>query len=242
VAWPAGLSSRPLGGKRVWDEEDLAVSARGAIKLNKDPSAFMLEEYVQTNLGFFHLQDKINDWFKTFIALYGIPFTVLAAVIGLGQSTDILDLFALPGIVAFLLAVIALLGLFVAMTIVSMRMEMILYERAVNDVRRYFAEIGKRKRGSLGISDFLILPTSDLFPPFYEPWRDTFWQVLFIGFLDSLTLYVAIANLVSLDPLVLPIPAALYWALHWFGYWATARARESQWHALHPKNLQTANY
>jgi len=210
--------------------------------MNKDPSAFMLEEYTQTNLGFFHLQDKINDWLKTFIALYGIPFTVLAAVIGIGDAIDSLDLFALPGIVAFLLAVIALLGLFVAMMIVSMRMEMILYKRAVNDVRRYFAEIGKGDSGILGIADFLILPTSDLYPPFYEPWRDTFWQVLFIGFLDSLTLYIAIANLVSLDLVVLTIPAALYWAFHWFAYWATARRRESQWHPLHPANLQSSNY
>jgi hypothetical protein len=63
-----------------------------------------------------------------------------------------------------------------------------------------------------------------------------------MGFLDSLTLYVAIANLVSPDLVVLTIPAALYWALHWFAYWATARRRESQWHALHPANLQSANY
>ena len=210
--------------------------------MNKGPSDFMLEEYTQTNLGFFHLQTKINDWFKTFIALYGIPFTVLAAVIGLGDPIDSLDPFDLPGIVAFLLAVIALLGCFVAMMIVSMRMEMILYKRTVNVVRRYFAEIEKGNSGNLGIASFLILPTSDLFPPFYEPWRDTFWQVLFIGFQGSLTLYIAIANLVSLDLVVLTIPAALYWALHWFGYWVTARRRESQWHTLHPANLQSANY
>jgi hypothetical protein len=207
--------------------------------MNKDPSDFMLEEYSQTNLGFFHLQDKINDWFKTFIALYGIPFTVLAAVIGLGDAIDSLDPFDLPGIVAFLLAVIALLGLFVAMMIVSMRMEMVLYKRAVNDVRRYFADID---RGKTAISGFLILPTSDLYPPFYEPLRDTFWQVLFIGFLDSLTIYIALTNLVSLDLVVLTIPAAFYWALHWFAYWATARRRESQWNALHPANLQSVNY
>jgi len=207
--------------------------------MNKDPSDFMLEEYSQTNLGFFHLQDKINDWFKTFIALYGIPFTVLAAVIGLGDAIDSLDPFDLPGIVAFLLAVIALLGLFVAMMIVSMRMEMVLYKRAVNDVRRYFADID---RGKTAISGFLILPTSDLYPPFYEPLRDTFWQVLFIGFLDSLTIYIALTNLVSLHLVVLTIPAAFYWALHWFAYWATARRRESQWNALHPANLQSVNY
>jgi hypothetical protein len=210
--------------------------------MNKDPSDFMIEEYSQTNLGFFHLQDKINDWFKTFIALYGIPFTVLAAVIGIGDAIDRMDLFQLPGIVAFLLAVIALLGVFVAMTIVTMRMEMILYKRAVNDVRRYFAEVDKGKRSIARISDFLILPTSDLYPPFYEPWRDTFWQVLFIGFLDSLTLYIALANLVRLDLLVLTLPAGLYWALHWFAYWATARKRESLWHALHPANLQSVNF
>jgi hypothetical protein len=94
--------------------------------MSKDPSDFMLEEYVQTNLGFFHLLDKINDWFKTFIALYGIPFTVLAAVVGIGDGISSVEIFGLPAIVAFLLAVIAFLGFFVAMMIISMRMEMIL--------------------------------------------------------------------------------------------------------------------
>src|SRR3990172_8483593 len=126
--------------------------------MNQDPSAFMLEEYTQTNLGFFHLQDKINDWFKTFIALYGVPFTVLAAVIGIGDGIEGMNLFELPGIVVFLLAVIAFLGFFVAMMIVNLRMEMILHKRAVNDVRRYFAQIDT---GDPRIADFLVLPTSD---------------------------------------------------------------------------------
>src|SRR4030065_1958830 len=128
------------------NERDVASECARRHIMNKDPSDFMLEEYSQTNLGFFRLQGKINDWFKTFIALYGIPFTVLAAVIGLGDVINSLDLFDLPGIVAFLLAVIALLGCFVAMMIVSMRMEMILYKRAVNAVPRYFAEVGKGNR------------------------------------------------------------------------------------------------
>ena len=210
--------------------------------MSKDPSDFMLVEYSQTDTGFFNLQDKINDWFKTYIALYGIPFTVLAAVIGIGDAAKSVDLFDLPGIVALLFSIIALLGFFVAMTIVSMRMEMILYKRAINVIRRYFAEIAAGNSGIPGISGYLVLSTSDRTPPFYEPWRDIFWQVLFIGFLDSFTLYISITNLISLDLVVLTIPAAVYWALHWFAYWATARRREFNWHELHPADLQTANY
>jgi len=205
----------------------------------KDASDYMLEEYVQTNLHFFHLQNRLNDWFKTFIALYGVPFTVLAAVTGIGDGIEGLDLFELPGIVVFLLAIIAFLGFFVAMMIINMRMEMILHKRAVNDVRRYFAQIDT---GNPSIAGFLVLPTSDRLPPFYERWRDTFWQVLLIGLLDSFTLYFSIANLIQSSFVVLAMVALTFWALHWFAYWATARRREVNWQSLHPEDLQTANY
>jgi hypothetical protein len=210
--------------------------------MNKDPSDFMIQEYEQTNLGFFHLLDKVNDWFKTFVALYGIPFTVLAAVIGVGDGISRLDLFEMPAIVAFLLAVIALLGFFVAMMIVSMRMEMILYKRTVNDVRRFFGEIETGYSAISSIAPYLVLPTSDRKPPFYEPYRDIFWQILFIGFMDSFTLYISMANLLSLNLVVLTMIALLYWGLHWLGYWATARRRDMKWQTLHPTDLQTANY
>jgi len=206
---------------------------------SKDASDYMLEEYVQTNLHFFHLQNKLNDWFKTFIALYGVPFTVLAAATGLGDGIAGLDLFGLPGIVVFLLLIIAFLGFFVALTIISIRMEMILHKRAVNDVRRYFAQVDT---GKPNIAGFLILPTSDRSPPFYERWRDTFWQILLIGLLDSFTLYVSMANLIQASLLVPAMVALAFWGLHWFAYRATARRRERTWQSLHPVDLQTANY
>ncbi len=206
---------------------------------SKDPSDYMLEEYVQTNLHFFHLQNKLNDWFRTFIALYGVPFTVLAAVTGIGDGMEGLDLFGLPGIVVFLLAIIAFLGFFVALMIINIRMEMILHKRAVNDVRRYFAQIDT---ANPSIAGFLILPTSDRSPPFYERWRDTFWQVLLIGLLDGFTLYVSLANLIQSSFAWLAMIAMAFWVLHWFAYWATARRRETSWKSLHPMDLQTSNY
>jgi hypothetical protein len=96
--------------------------------------------------------------------------------------------------------------------------------------------------GISSIAPYLVLPTSDRKPPFYEPFRDTFWQVLFIGFMGGFTLYVSFANLLSLSPLALGILAVLYWGLHWFAYWASARRRESNWQSLHPNDLQTANF
>lgn len=207
--------------------------------MTKDPSDFMVEEYSQTNLHFFHLQDKIHEWFKIFIALYSVPFTVLAAVVGLGDMLEGIGLFSLPGVVAFLMLVIALLGFFVAMMIVSMRMEMILHKRAINDVRRYFAQLDQAESG---ISNFLVLPTSDRSPPFYELWRQSFWQILFIGFLDSFTLYFSIANLIGLRSWVLGVFSLGYWLLHWLAYWATAVRRERRFHSLHPEDLRPANY
>lgn len=212
--------------------------------MNKDSSDFMLQEYSQIASAFFHLQDKINEWFKTYIALYGVPFTVLAAVIAIGGPLDSTNLFGLPDIVAFLLLVIALLGLFIAMMMVSIRMEMILYARTINNVRRYFAanDADDRKNGNSAISEFLVLPTSDGKPPFYEPWRSVFWQVLFIGFLDSLTIYISSANLLSPYLCELLVAALLYWFVHWLAYWMVARRREMRWKELHSEDLNLANY
>ena len=72
--------------------------------------------------------------------------------------------------------------------IVSIRMEMILHKLTVNDARRLFGEIDTGYSGISSIAAHLVLPTSDRTPPFYEPYRDTFWQVPFIGFMGGFTL------------------------------------------------------
>ena len=100
--------------------------------------------------------------------------------------------------------------------IVSMRMEMILHKLAVNDLRRFFGEIDTGYGGISSIATYLVLPTSDRTPPFCEPYRDTFWQVLFIGFMGSFTLYISMDNLLNLDLVLLAIPALVYWRLHWY--------------------------
>ncbi len=42
--------------------------------MNKDASDFMLEEYTQIASAYFGLRDQINEWFKSYITLIGLPY------------------------------------------------------------------------------------------------------------------------------------------------------------------------
>jgi len=207
-------------------------------------SEFMLREYQHIANAFFNLQDKANDWFRTYVTLYGLPLTVLVAIIGVSSDGIDISLLMLPDVVSGLLLIVSMLGFFIAMMIVSMRMEMILYARTINAVRRYFAEVDSStlRKGQHQVVDFLILPTSDTVPPFYEPWRATFWQVLFIGFLNSLTAFLALANLFAVGWFCALWPSLMYFFTHWLLYWAIARRREDSWRPRYGSSLGVENY
>ena len=106
--------------------------------MNKDASEFMLEEYDRISSAYFGLRDQVNQWFKAYITLVALPVTVLTAVLKLDKEGPMVSLLALPDTVSGLLLLVAVLGFFIVLSIVAMRMEMILYARTINGVRRYF--------------------------------------------------------------------------------------------------------
>lgn len=198
---------------------------------------YMLAEYDKIATAYFGLRDQINEWFKAYVTLVGFPLTILAAILKIsGGNTPGFSLFTLPDIVSALLILVALMGFFVTLTIISMRMEMILYARTINLVRRYFGE----KHND--IQPFLILPTSDLFPPFYEAGRAMFWQVLLIGLLDSLIAFIGIYNLFRIAMIWAIGIAAVFLVCHWAIYWITAYKRQTNWKTHFPENLTFHNY
>jgi hypothetical protein len=206
--------------------------------MNKDASDFMMQEYAQIASAYFGLRDQINEWFKAYLALVGLPLTVLAAALKLGEDQKSISLWQLPDVVSGLLVAVAFLGFFLAMSIISMRLEMILYARTINGIRRYFAEADSQAGAHQPLLlPFLILPTTDSMPPFYESWRAMFWQVLLVGVLDGLILAVATQSLFALGLVLSVIVFLAYAALHWalYAYWAWRR--EKGWILHFPKGL-----
>ncbi len=192
--------------------------------MNKDSTDFMLTEYERISTAFFGLRDQVNEWFKAYLTIVGFPLTVLAAVMKISNSNNFsTDLNNLPNVVAGLLVLVAFLGFFVCLSIISMRLEMILYARTINGIRRYFGNQDTE------LPKFLILPTSDKVPPFYEVWRAMFWQVLLIGFLDGVISAVGINSLVSLGWTWSALFGLVVLVTHWDVYRLTARRRENEW-------------
>ena len=213
--------------------------------MNKDASDFMIQEYDQIASAYFGLRDQVNDWFKSYLSLIGLPLTVLAAVFRLSGQELTASIGQLPDVVSVLLVLIALLGLFVVLNIVSMRMEMILYARTINGVRRYFGEMDMRTGKAHGrgeLSEFLILPTSDAVPPFFESWRAMFWQVVTIGCIDGLVLGVAIHSLARIYWFWCAIAGAVYGLLHLAVYGLMAQKREKGWTVRFPESLGASEH
>jgi hypothetical protein len=209
--------------------------------MNKDASDFMLQEYDTIASAYFGLSNRVNEWFKAYLALVGLPVTVLAAVLKIGNGGEPISIAHLPDVVSGVLLVVALLGLFVTLTILSMRMEMILYARTINGVRRYFGVLDRKANAEASdfrLADYLILPTSDALPPFFETWRAMFWQVVTVGALDGIILTVAVQGLLAIGWPLGAVVGGAYGLLHLGVYRWMAYRREREWHIYFPANLE----
>jgi hypothetical protein len=202
--------------------------------MNKDSTDFMLTEYDRISTAYFGLRDQVNEWFKAYLTLVGLPLTVLAAVLKIASGNISISLTNLPDIVSALLILVSFLGFFVTLTIISMRMEMILYARTINGVRRYFANADNK------MIDFLILPTSDAVPPFYESWRAMFWQVLVIGIMDGIIMIIAVLSLLGIGWLGSLLIGLVFIIAHWLVYRVMASIKEKGWRTHFPTNLNSS--
>jgi hypothetical protein len=212
--------------------------------MNKDASDFMIQEYDRISTAYFGLRDQVNEWFKIYVTLIGLPLTVLAAVTNISAGSTNTNLSSIPTIVSSLLAVVSLLGVFVTFSIISMRMEMILYARTINGIRRFFADLDKltiSRTQPSELAKYLILPTSDKQPPFYEAGRAMFYQVMKIGIMDGLISLVSIQNLFQIGWIWSIIAGFGIAYIHMFIYKRMADKREAEWKIRFTDNLEVPN-
>jgi hypothetical protein len=191
--------------------------------MNTESKDFMTTEYDKISSAYFGLRDQVNEWFKAYLTLIGFPLTVLVAVLKIGEDSPPVTLTTLPDFVSGLLLLVSFLGFFVTLSIISMRMEMILYARTINRVRGFFADADNT------LLPFLVLPTTDTKPPFYETWRAMFWQVLIIGFMDGIISIFGVMNLFKFNVWISLGIGALFLISHWGVYRWMAYRREKLW-------------
>ena len=207
--------------------------------MNEHASTFMAQEYDRISTAYFGLREHMTEMFKSYLVLVGFPLTVLAAVVKI-DSPSSFSLSNLPDVVSGVMLVVSLLGFLVATIIVSIRMEMILYARTINGVRRYFALACKAD--DLHLSDYLMLPTSDTKPPFFEGWRMLLLQVLLIGLLNGTIAATASRSLLAIGWGWATGLGAFFLILHVAFYRFTAWRREKQWKVHFPESLGAANW
>ena len=199
--------------------------------MNKDSSDFMLTEYERISSEYLGLQVQVNDWFKAYLTIIGFPLTVLAAALKLGSADISASINFLPDIVAGVLILVSVLGLFVAFATIAMRMEMILYIHTINFVRRFFGDNDAK------LVPYFILPIDDKNPPFYEEGSAVFWQIVLMGLVDGLIAGLGFNNLFRTDWFVGLAIGVGFFLLHVGFYRFFAMTREKEWKQRLSENL-----
>jgi hypothetical protein len=197
---------------------------------------FMIEEYSRISNAFFGLQDQIDRWIKFYISFIGIFIAVITAFdkyISVSQNPA---QSAFPKYLFYLILLFPIIGVFITINIVAMRHEMMLYARVINLVRRYFGKLDK------DLIPFLVLPTSDYQPPFYEPQKSIFWQVILIGTINTVCFALSLYNLLIIEIHVLVLVSLLFLFCHWWLYYYLSQKQEKKWLVTFSENLNESKY
>lgn len=124
-------------------------------------------EYQHIADAHFRTMDSISAFFRYYLLLMGLPISATAVLVGFGLAEDItaaLDLLRVPGIVVT--AFFAAVGICVMTYVVNLRMDVILYARTANAIRKYFYD-----NSELSIDQQLsyrVLPQSKFLPEYHE--------------------------------------------------------------------------
>jgi hypothetical protein len=156
------------------------------------------------------------------------------------MQTSQITLSNLPDIVSGLLITVSFLGLLISLSIISIRLEMLLYARTINLIRRWF--VSKEKNKSR-ISKYLVLPTTDAQPPFFDGGnRGIFWPFILMAILNGVIFGFSVLNLLNSSPCLSIFTGLMFFSSHIFIYKGMANRRESEWNINFPKNLGKLNY
>ena len=202
----------------------------------QDEVDFMITEYERISTAYFGLQNQVNDWFKSYLTIIGFPLTIFIAILRLVPEKNEVTITSLPELIAGLLIIVALLGLFITISIVSMRMEMIMYARTINLIRRYFACNDEK------LLKHLVLPKTDTKPGFYEKKDSLNWQIFIIAIIDGTLLTTAIINLTNIKYFYCIIIGIVFLAFHWVVYWLLGKSRTKKWNIIHQEDIGKSNY
>ena len=204
------------------------------LNAEKDFERYLLAEYQNVAQAHFNSIEAVSSFFRYYLILLAIPITLTGFFSVFSSREEILQIISSLRVpVASISFVIALVGFLVLLYLINLRLDVILYARVVNGIRKYFydqAEIDLSAKLRLR-----VLPQSPLLPGYGE-WRYFLPVVLSFAVFD--TFYFAASFAISMSempftelPAVgLPLWAlaalVAFFALHLAFYWGYARHRE----------------
>lgn len=194
---------------------------------------YLLQEYSLIAQAHFKTLETISTFFKHYLLIMSIPLTAIAYVFASVKKNEIEktigQFLPLGGIIIWIIAIV---GLMVMLYVINLRMDVLLYARTVNSIRKYFYD-------SSSIDDLnaklrmRTLPQTAFLPSYYE--SIYFLPVIFsFGLFNSVYFYLGVSFFsFNLPPVIFSwsfLPsAALFFLLHYLFYRYYADYREYQY-------------
>src|SRR6266571_5426633 len=129
---------------------------------------YLLKEYENIAQAHFKTIEAISSFFRYYLAILAIPIALVGIVAGLASKPELVTVVSnLRYPVVLVLVAIALVGLMVLLYVVNLRMDVILYARVVNAIRKYYfdnAKLDQAKKLQLR-----VLPQTPSLPRYSEP-------------------------------------------------------------------------
>lgn len=207
---------------------------------NSDFSDYLLAEYQYIAEAHFKTIEAISSFFRYYLIIVGLPFTLYAVIIGLSQQIHDY-IYVLTALTAGISIIIALAGLLVTSYIVNLRLDAVLYARTVNGIRKHFYD-----QSNLDLNYKLrmkMLPQTPSQPGYFEGFFlpaiicfalfDSVYLLLglsiffahFPGF-SEITSFSAVGGLLNIIPTWVWVVCTLFFIAHFLVYLITARWRE----------------
>ena len=214
-----------------------------------DPTSyedFLLTEYSNISQAHFKSIETISNFFRYYLLLMSVPITVIGILYrmadgGNANSANIIG--PNQSLFSMALLVISLVGLGVSIYVINLRLDVVLYARTVNSIRKHF--YNKSELDNDQKLRFKVFPQSPSLPPYRE--KSYFLPVIFVfALLNTSYFFLSLREcpfvweiikskafvsqlpLISIHPLsIMGIICALFFVLHFFAYFMLARHRET---------------
>lgn len=207
----------------------------------QDFNKYLLAEYQNIAEAHFRTIEAISSFFRYYLIIMALPITLYSAIIAL--SPEIGQFIHLLGLLSAVISlVIATVGFCVFIYIANLRMDVVLYARTVNAIRKYFYD-----QAPLDLHTKLqmrVLPQTASLPSYFE--RSYFFVViisfalfnsvyLFLGLvlfsmrIDEILQFLTINGLSNLVKNISPLAWGVsigFFLFHVIAYWRIARHRE----------------